>query len=308
MIIVSFNDSHWLEGCLSSLRQRAGDRTLDVIVVDNGSDGAHQFVRTRFPDVRVLQTENRGFAHANNRAAMISTGRYVLFLNPDTAVVDGTLGDLVDKLDRHPDVGLVGVRQITGDGQLHPTIRYFPNAGRALGDSLGCERWRQRPRWAGERELDCSLYERETDCDWTSGSFLFVRREALLTAGLLDERFFLFSEETDLCLRVKRAGWRIVHLPVMTIVHHAGKGGIQPALTAQNAFSCRQYANKHFATPHRVAYLTAVASGYILRAAVGRKQDRARESARSALRALVGTPRPPFVVPPATAMTPEEAS
>ena len=112
-----------------------------------------------------------------------------------------------------------------------------PSAGRA------------RSRWAGERELDLAIYDTEVECDWTSGSFMFCRREALLSAGLLDERFFIYSEEPDLCLRMKRAGWATRHLPTMTIVHHAGKGGLRPKMVAQDVFTRRQYARKHFGAP-----------------------------------------------------------
>ena len=84
---------------------------------------------------------------------------------------------------RRPEVGLVGVRQLTGDGILWPTIRYFPSFGRAIGEALASERWPARPRWAGERELDLDLYEREHPCDWTSGSFMLARREALMSSG-----------------------------------------------------------------------------------------------------------------------------
>jgi N-acetylglucosaminyl-diphospho-decaprenol L-rhamnosyltransferase len=301
---VSFNDRHWLEQCLRSVLEQAGTATLEVVVVDNGSDGAARYVEARFPSVRVLAVKNRGFAHANNRAAITATGRYALFLNPDTVVVDGDLGALVAALDRRPDVGVAGVRQVTADGTVWPTIRYFPSITRALGDSLGGERWPRRPRWAGERELDMSWYDRETDCDWTSGSFLCVRREALLSAGLLDERFFLYSEEPDLCLRVKQAGWRVVHLPSMTIVHHAGKDGRPPRIVAQDAFTRRQYARKHFGPAYRSGYLAAVGLSHLLRAATppsAAGPDR-RPGARLALRTLLGVAQPPFGPPPQTAI------
>ena len=256
--IVSFNDGQWLERCLASLRERRGDIAAEVIVVDNGSDGAGDLVARVAPDVRVIFTENHGFGHGNNRAVMAARGRYLLFLNPDTELLDGTLADLVTAMDERPDVGLAGVRQVTADGTLWPTIRYFPGVARALGDALASERWPRRPRWAGERELDQSLYAREFECDWTSGSFMLARREALLSAGLFDERFFVYSEEPDLCLRIKRAGWGVRHLPAMTILHHARKGGIRPAMIAQEAFTRRQYALKHFSTGRRAAYLAAV--------------------------------------------------
>ena len=305
VIVVSYNDRRWLGPCLDSVYTRAGSARVEVLVVDNGTDGAADMVSAAFPSVRVLTSENRGFAHGNNLAARTANGRYVLFLNPDTEVVAGNLGELADALDRRPGVGLAGVRQTTASGDLWPTIRYFPCFPRALGDALASERWPRRFRWAGERELDMSRYDRETECDWTSGSFMLARREALLSAGLLDERFFLYSEEPDLCLRMKHAGWVVCHIPLMTIVHHGGDRPAQPRMLAQDAFTRRQYAAKHFAAPHRVAYLAAVSSRHILRATLPpNKQDPgARDAARMALRTLIGRAEPPFGPPPRTALS-----
>ena len=134
-----------------------------------------------------------------------------------------TLASLVDA---RPEVGLAGVRQSTGDGELYPSMRRFPNALRALGEALLCEHWPVRPAWAGERVIDMDAYDHEQECDWTVGAFMVARREALLSSGIMDERFFLQCEEPDLCLRMRRAGWSVRHLPLMTIVHHAGKGVI----------------------------------------------------------------------------------
>lgn len=309
IIIVSYNDGHWLDDCLTSIQARVGDIVLDVVLVDNGTDGAHELVASRFAGVRVLRAENRGFGHANNRGVMAGTGRYVLFLNPDTELLEGSLAGLVATLDAQPDVGLVGVKQVTADGNLWPTMRYFPSPMRALGDALGAERWTRRPRWAGERELDMALYDRETECDWVSGSFMLARREAVLSAGLFDERFFLFSEEPDLCLRMKRAGWRVCHLPTMTILHHSGKGGTRPKMTAQDAFTRRQYADKHLSRPRRAAYLAAVGVKHLLRLALHNRDRRPEdnEAARLALRTLIGREGPPFRRPPQTSLsTPEQ--
>jgi N-acetylglucosaminyl-diphospho-decaprenol L-rhamnosyltransferase len=304
VIIVSYNDGHWLQPCLTSLRARTGDARVDVVLVDNGTDGAGAMAAERFPEVRVVTTENRGFGHGNNQGLMASSGPYVLFLNPDTELVDGTLADLVRAMDERPGVGLVGVRQVTADGALWPTIRYFPSFPRALGDALASERWPRRFRWSGERELSPALYEQETECDWTSGSFMLARREALISAGLFDERFFIYSEEPDLCLRMKRAGWSIRHMPSMTIVHHAGKAGMQPKMIAQDVFTRRQYANKHFTAAHRAAYLTAIGSRYALRAAAVRGfQSPERAAARAAVRTLLGTSEAPYRRPPETALT-----
>ena len=307
IIVVSTNEARWLEPCLSSVFERAGTATLDVVVVDNGStDGTRELVESRFPRARVVDSVNRGFAHANNRGAMTCSARYVLFLNPDTEIVSGSFGELVTALDDQPRLGLVGVRQITADGELWPTIRYFPGISRAFGDALGAERWPVRPRWLGERELDLTRYDDEVDCDWTSGSFMLARREALFSAGLLDERFFIYSEEPDLCLRLKRAGWGVRHMPGMTIIHHAGKGGIRPKMLAQDAYTRRQYAQKHFAPPRRLAYLSGIGAQHMLRAVWPSRNGAGaarREAARLALRTLIGREEPPFGPPPPTAIS-----
>jgi GT2 family glycosyltransferase len=305
IIIVSTNEASWLEPCLSTVFELAGDARLDVVVVDNEStDGTRELVESRFPNARVVTSVNRGFGHANNQGAMTCTARYVLFLNPDTEILAGTFGDLVSAMDARPDTGLAGVRQVTADGTLSPTIRYFPSVTRALGEAFASERWPGRPRWAGERELNLALYDHEVECDWTSGSFMLARREALLSAGMLDERFFIYSEEPDLCLRMKRHGWSIRHLPSMTVIHHAGKGGVRPKMLAQDVYTRHQYARKHFSAPRRATYLTMIGLRHALRAAAprgGEAGTQRRTAARLALRTLTGRADPPFGPPPPTA-------
>ena len=307
IVIVSTNEGRWLRPCLSSAVSSLGDASVDVVVVDNESSDETAELVAEFPQARRVASRNRGFSHANNRGVATCHARYVLFLNPDTEVVSGDFGQLVAAMDERPEVGLIGVRQLTGDGELWPTIRYFPSVGRAVCEALASERWPLRGSWAGERELDMGTYEREHACDWTSGSFMLARREALLGAGLLDERFFIYSEETDLCLRIKEAGWEIRHLPSMTIVHHAGKGGVRPKMVAQDAFARRQYALKHFSRPARAAYLAALLARHSIRAVAPggeeRGQDR-RAAARTALRTLVGRSAPPFGEPPTTTVAP----
>ena len=303
VIIVSTNEAHWLRPCLSTVFAKAAGATLDVIVADNQStDGTRELVESGFPDARVVTCENRGFAHANNRGFMATDSRYVLFLNPDTEILEGTFGELVRALDERPTVGLVGVKQVTADGELSPTIRRFPNAGRALGEALWSERWPVHPAWAGERELDLGVYEREVTCDWTSGSFMLARREALLGAGILDERFFIYGEEPDLCLRIKQAGWEIRHLPTMTILHHAGKAGVKPKMEAQNTYARMQHARKHFGRAHRVAYGAALAARHLMRVAFAPRSSGKRAANARALQALVGIGSPRFGRPPDTSV------
>jgi N-acetylglucosaminyl-diphospho-decaprenol L-rhamnosyltransferase len=308
VVIVSF-DPKWLGPCLRTLLPSLAGVDAEVLVVDNSPrEGTRELLAADFPTVRVMRVPNHGFAHANNRGIEAVDARYVLLINPDTEILEGDFASLLAAMEDRPRLGLAGVRQVTADGTLWPTIRYFPSVGRAVGEALASERWPRRPRWAGERELDPAAYDRETPCDWTSGSFMLVRREALLAAGLLDERFFLFCEETDLCLRIKGAGWEVAHLPSMTIVHHAGKDGQNPRLLAQDAFARSQYAHKHFSEPARSAFLGAVFARHLVRAlGPGSSAEARRPAARAAMRVLAGRSGPPFEAPPATAIAPAAA-
>lgn len=307
VIVVSTNEARWLRPCLSSILAHQGDCRLDLVVVDNESTDDTQAVVGEFPGARVVPSKNHGFAHANNRGLMTTDARYALFLNPDTEVKSGTFEQLLRSLDERSDVGLAGVVQLTSDGEIYPTIRRFPNALRALGDAFGAERLPVSVGWLCERELDLARYELETECDWTSGSFMIARREALESAGFMDERFFIYSEEPDLCLRLRKAGWRIRHLPQMTIVHYAGKGGIRPRMWAQDAYARMQLAGKHFSPAHRVTYKAALGLGLVARAVAPERGDThagRRAAARAALRVLLKIDGPPFGDPPPQAVAP----
>ena len=307
IITISTNEKNWLGPCLSSVYAHAGDIDLEVIVVDNQStDGTREFVESTFPQARVIESENGGFGYANNRGWEAANARYGLFLNPDTEVVDGTFEELIAACDARPEAGLVGVRQLASDGELYPTMRRFPNAARAWGDALLSERWPIHPRWSGERVLEMDSYAQEHDCDWTVGAFMLARREALLSAGIMDERFFLQCEEPDLCQRIKRAGWSVRHLPIMTIVHHAGKAGVKPRMVSQEVYARRQYARKYFSGPHRKAYLSGIAARHIIRAAAAARSDtddarRRVQASRSAVRTLMRPADAPFCQPPRAA-------
>jgi GT2 family glycosyltransferase len=290
IITVSTNEAHWIRAQLPTVFAHMGDVSADVVIVDNDShDGIADVVATEFPEARTVWSANHGFGHANNRAVMTCNARYVLFLNPDTEILEGTFAELVRLMDERPTVGAVGCRQITAEGRLDTTIRYFPNALRALGEALSAERLlRRRPRWLGEREVDPAAYEREFPCDWTSGSFVLARREALESAGYFDERFFMYCDETDLCRRIKLAGWEIRHLPQMTILHHDRKAGVKPHIEMLGAVTRMMYARKYFSPAHRALYAGAVMLRHLLRGAYSGSGDIARQK-RAASREVVAT-------------------
>jgi GT2 family glycosyltransferase len=152
----------------------------------------------------------------------------------------------------------------------------------------------------GERELDLAAYDREVACDWTSGSFMLARREAIESSGYLDERYFMYSEDTDLCRRIKMAGWEIRHLPFMTILHHAGKAGVKASLVSLGAWTRLAYARKHFSPVHRAAYSGAVMLGHTLRSAYAGRGETGRlrrRANRQAVATLLGRAPVPYGPP-----------
>jgi hypothetical protein len=312
VIIVTYNSAGWIRACLHSVYAHLGRLVGDVVVVDAESrDQTADIVASEFPGVRLIHCRNRGFGYANNTALMTCNARYVLFLNPDTEILDGKINDLVDGLDRRPRVGLVGVRQVSAAGDVDLTIRRFPNALRALGDNFGAERLPGRPRWLGERETDLGLYDCELECDWTSGSFMLARREALESSGFFDERFFMYSEETDLCRRIKTAGWAVRHLPSMTVRHYGADAPLKRSLESLQFHSRIAYARKHFSRTHRALYFAVVALGLSLRSVHpgrGEVARRRREAGRAALKTILGRSPVPHGPPSTYSVAPDERS
>jgi N-acetylglucosaminyl-diphospho-decaprenol L-rhamnosyltransferase len=309
VIVVSHNSARWIRGCLRSVFAHAGAVRADVVVVDAESGDQTADIVAEFPEARLLRCRNRGFAYANNRGLMTCDARYVLFLNPDTEILHGTLSDLISGMDARLDVGLVGVRQVDAEGRVDMTIRRFPNALRALGDAFKAERLPGRPHWLGERELDPGAYDREVECDWTSGSFMLARREAIESAGFLDERFFMYAEETDLCRRIKSAGWEVRHVPWMTILHYGAEVGVEPSIESLNAYSRVVYARKHFSPLHRALYFGAVLLRHCLRFAFtgcSERGRRRRTANRAALNTLLGRSPVPHGPPSRLSVRPTE--
>jgi GT2 family glycosyltransferase len=285
---------------LASARAATGGAQVQWIVVDAASpDGTPEAIAAAHPDVELLRVPNRGFAAGNNAGLARARGRWVLLLNPDVEVLRGTLAGLVAALDARGDLGAAGVVQRDARGGLHRTIRRFPTAARDLGEALFATR---RPvlRELQELEVRDAPYFAETEADWVVGSFLAVRRSALEQVGGLDERFFLYSEEIDLCLRLRQAGWRVVHLPVMEVLHHAGRRD-SGDLAAQLAHSRLLFAAKHLPAGQRAGVRAALTLGHVLRlaalapAAVVHGGARARARSESAgLAVLLGRGRPPL--------------
>lgn len=227
VVIVSWNTRELLGQCLASIESYPPDCSYEVWVVDNAStDGSAAMVRERFPWARLIENgENVGFAAANNQAIRESSGRCVLLLNSDTEVQPGALAALVSFLDDRPLAAAVGPRLAYSDGGLqrscYPLLtperefwrlgfldRLWPRASYPL------QRWQKGP----PRRVDVII-----------GACLLLRRKALDEVGLLDERYFVYTEEVDLCYRLAEAGWELWYVPRITVVHHEAQSTRQVA-------------------------------------------------------------------------------
>jgi N-acetylglucosaminyl-diphospho-decaprenol L-rhamnosyltransferase len=283
VIVVCHNGRELALATLASARRASGDVEVELIVVDSGStDGTPDAVAAEHPDIRLIRASNVGFAAANNIALPYAHGRYVLLLNPDTEVLRGTFADLVLALDARPEVGAASVVQQAPDGSILPSIRRFPSAGRQLGEALFAARVPGLSRLS-EQVTSSERYKFECSADWLVGAFLTVRREALEQVGGLDERFFLYSEETEWCYRIRTAGWDVRHLPVMAIMHHCG-GTPRPELAAQLSLSKQLYAEKHFPPLRRAAFRSALVLRHSLRLALLRPASSVRRGLRARAR------------------------
>jgi N-acetylglucosaminyl-diphospho-decaprenol L-rhamnosyltransferase len=304
VVIVTHNGCEMALRTLRSARASLGGLEAEWIVADSAStDGTPEAIEREFDDVEVLRVPNRGFAAGNNVGITWAQGRYVLLLNPDVEVLEGSFADLITALDSRPDVGISSVVQRGGDGELQYSMRRFPSPGRDLGESLFAARW---PVFKTMQELETrpGLYRLETSADWVVGAFLCARTEAIASIGPMDERFFLYSEEIDWCLRAHQAGWDVRHLPVMTVTHHAGRRD-RGDLMAQLAYSRSLFARKHHGMLGALGIRGALAVGHLLRIGLRTPQALYKAGARErvgaeakALRVLLGLGKPPLQAEP----------
>lgn len=221
VVVVSHNGSPLLQACLESLATDPDRGRYEVTVVDNAStDGAAEMVRRAHPGVRVIESgSNLGFARAANIGIRDSTGEYILLLNPDTVVPAGTLRICVDALVQRPDVGMLGCKLVRPDGTLdHACKRSFPTPSSAL------VHMSKLPRLMGGNQpgsyTAAHIDEDETGLvDAVNGAFMLVRRTALDSVGLLDERYWMYGEDLDWCFRFWAAGWPVLYWPGATVLH-----------------------------------------------------------------------------------------
>jgi hypothetical protein len=223
-VIINWNTRDVLRDCLASVYANTKNIAFEVIVVDNASsDGSVDMVRSEFLQVElIVNVENRGFAAANNQAIAVAKGRYVLLLNSDTVILDGALDKMVAFADSHPEAGIVTCRVLNGDRKLQPTCFMFPSVLNMFLWAAYLSRLFPTSRFFGRERMTWWNRDDVREVDVATGCFMLVRCIAIEKVGLLDERFFMYGEETDWCYRFGKTGWKILFTPDAEIVHLGG--------------------------------------------------------------------------------------
>lgn len=229
IVIVSFNTREVLRECLESVERESADLRVEVLVVDNNSsDGSPEMIEREFPGVRLFRSDvNLGFASANNVALEVVRGCYPVLLNSDAFLRPGALALAVRHMDENPDVGLAGARLVGRDDSWQPSARMFPSLTTDLFVMTGLAGKFPKSRLFGKFDRTWADPLEACECDWVPGAFSIIRAEALKKAGLFDPEFFLYSEEVDLCRRIREAGYRIMYWPDVVVTHIGGESSRQ---------------------------------------------------------------------------------
>ena len=251
IIIVNYNVRHFLEQALLSVRKAAAGLAVEVFVVDNNSvDDSVEMVREKFPEVHLIANkDNPGFSKANNQAIRISSGKYVLLLNPDTVIEEDTLKKCLVFMEAHPEAGGLGVKMIDGSGAFLPeSKRGFPSPFVAFCKAFGLSGLFPKSRLFNHYHLGYLDPNQTHEIEVLAGAFMLMRREVLDKTGLLDEAFFMYGEDIDLSYRIVKAGYKNYYFADTTILHYKGestkKGSLNYVRTFYQAMII--FARKHF--------------------------------------------------------------
>jgi GT2 family glycosyltransferase len=226
VIIVNYNVVYFLEQCLNSVIAASKNLKVEIFVVDNNSvDGSVELVKEKFPDVKLIANkENTGFSKANNQAIQMSSGRYILLLNPDTVVEEDTFEKTIKFMDENPDSGGLGVRMIDGKGKFLPeSKRGFPSPWVAFCKIFGLSKIFPKSKTFGQYHLGYLSEFEINEIDVLSGAFMLMRKETLDKVGHLDETFFMYGEDIDLSYRIKLGGFKNYYFPDTKIIHYKGE-------------------------------------------------------------------------------------
>ncbi len=251
VVIVNYNVKYFLDQCLNSLSKALVGIEGEIIVIDNNStDDSVQMVSQRYDIVRLIKnSENVGYAKANNQGIHLAKGKYILLLNPDTIVAEDTLSQSLAFMDAHKDAGALGVRMIDGSGTYLPeSKRGFPSPQTAFFKTFGLSSIFKKSKIFNNYHLGHISEFSNAKVDVLSGAFMLFSKVTLDKIGLLDEQFFMYGEDIDISYRIKKGGFENYYFADTTIIHYKGestkKGSINYVKTFYNAMII--FVKKHF--------------------------------------------------------------
>jgi GT2 family glycosyltransferase len=289
IVIVNRNTRELLRACLDSIRKDDSVQDREVIVVDNAStDGSKEMLREQYPEVRVLwNNTNEGFAKPNNDGMNISTGRYLFLLNSDTEIARGTLGAMVDFMDKNPHAGACGPRLIYADGRLQRSVSKAHTPLTHLFDMLFLDTLFSRSYFFGGGEMTTCPYDpdRVQPVPSLMGAAVVTRREAVLQTGMFDEELSIYYNEMDWFMRMHNDGWTVHYVPTTTVIHHRGattavanKGFEQLNEMYYNVF---WFFRKHYGVAGLLEYRLLLIIGFLPRFALWTLRRILRDSAQA---------------------------
>ena len=291
-IIVNWNTRDLLLQTIVSLKDQATRFSTEIIVVDNGStDGSQAATAAAFPDVAVIDTgANLGFSRANNIGICRARGRYICLVNSDTKALPGSIDAMGAYMESHPECGILGPKTLNGDMSLRVNCRTFPTLWNLLCGAFCLHRLFPRSRILGENLMRHFGHDIVRDVDILPGCFLMIRREALDAVGLLDERFFIYGEDKDLCRRFRDAGWKVTFCPDAKVIHYAkGSSSKAPArFLVEKLRANRQYWEKHHGAAGAFFFVLVMLLHHLLRLPGGALRLLGGQAAREAARRRIG--------------------
>ncbi len=224
IIIVSWNAKKYLFECLQSLVNDTIYHNIEILVIDNGSiDGTPEDVKKYFPKVNlIVNNKNLGFSKANNIGIKKCRGKYVCLVNSDIKVLDNCIESMVSYMNRYSNIGIIGPKTFNADFTLQPTCGEFPTLWSFFSQAVGFTKIFSNSRIFKDSFMTYFDHNSIRSVQTLSGCFLMIRKEALDKIGLLDETFYIFAEDIDLCKRFKNEAWEIVFFPVAKVIHYGG--------------------------------------------------------------------------------------
>lgn len=225
IIIVNFNTGKFVTLCLDFIRKNPPSKSYEIFVVDNNSaDNSIQLIKKHYPEVQLIRnSSNFGFSYANNQAIGRSRGKYILILNPDTVVTKSAFDTMVDFMENHPDAGVGGAKILNFDGSIQYSCRRFPTLLYVFfGRQSVIMKFLPSNRISDQYLMMNEDYSKDLEVDWVFGAAMILRREAIMEVGIFDEDYFIFVEDTDLCYRMRKKGWKVYFISNAVVFHHLG--------------------------------------------------------------------------------------